>query len=291
MEKFKSLLFAGIYVGIIYVFRIYITFLFAGQALVVSFQRHNMNLYDQMITKYVDDYTINIYLTGMIDLIIVVGFGLWYYYIRKKKDMLPVSYDKSLAAKPLLINVLMGVLAQFATVVIILAVVMVSPGVIESYNDTMQGMDMDNVQPAILILVVCIIGPIGEELVFRGMIYRTLRKGLPAVAAMIISGILFGIYHEQLVQGIYTAIFGFVLALVFEKTNSVLPSIVMHITYNSFNYIFEQIRNQLGLPEEIQGILTILFGFASMIVLIVTVIYYYRLDLKPVPQVEQVEEG
>ena len=52
------------------------------------------------------------------------------------------------------------------------------------------------------ILVVGIVAPFAEELLFRGIIYKTLSKSMSIPAVIIIQGVLFGVYHMNLVQGI-----------------------------------------------------------------------------------------
>lgn len=81
------------------------------------------------------------------------------------------------------------------------------------------------------ILMVLLIAPIFEELLFRGVILRTLLR-YDTKFTIIVSGILFGMMHMNLVQGIPTMLFGFVLAFVCVKSNSLYPSILIHFFNN-----------------------------------------------------------
>lgn len=84
------------------------------------------------------------------------------------------------------------------------------------------------------ILNVAIIGPIMEELYFRGLVYNALKKmGLPIILSMLISGLAFGLWHGILVQGVYAAFAGFVFALVYEATGDIKSSIFVHVLGNS----------------------------------------------------------
>ncbi len=58
-----------------------------------------------------------------------------------------------------------------------------------------------------LFLAACVVGPIIEELVFRGLIFNCLERSFSkALLAIIISGIAFGMWHEVLVQGVYATL-------------------------------------------------------------------------------------
>ena len=70
-----------------------------------------------------------------------------------------------------------------------------------------------------MILAVCIVGPIAEELVFRGMIFGKLRRAFSFWPAAIISGIMFGVFHMNIMQGVYASVLGVLLAYVYEKTD------------------------------------------------------------------------
>jgi membrane protease YdiL (CAAX protease family) len=85
------------------------------------------------------------------------------------------------------------------------------------------------------IVLIAIAAPICEEACFRGMLFGGLREKLPLLAAALISAIVFGALHAP--EG-PTAVpplvaFGFILALLYEKTGSIVPGIVLHALNNS----------------------------------------------------------
>jgi membrane protease YdiL (CAAX protease family) len=87
----------------------------------------------------------------------------------------------------------------------------------------------------IQILLIVIAAPISEEICFRGMLYGGLRERLPRLAAALIAGLVFGGLHA--LTGV-TAVpplifFGFVLCLLYEKTGSIWPCILLHMLNNS----------------------------------------------------------
>lgn len=85
------------------------------------------------------------------------------------------------------------------------------------------------------ILLIVIAASVSEEVCFRGMLFGGLREKLPRWAAALLAGALFGALHA--LTGI-TAVppliaFGFVLCLLYEKTGSIVPGIILHMLNNS----------------------------------------------------------
>lgn len=85
------------------------------------------------------------------------------------------------------------------------------------------------------VLLIAIAAPASEELCFRGMLFGGLRRRLPAVAAALISAVVFGGLHAFTgVSAVPPLIaFGFILALLYEKTGSIVPGILLHALNNS----------------------------------------------------------
>ena len=84
----------------------------------------------------------------------------------------------------------------------------------------------------LMILVVGIIGPICEELMFRGIVFNRLKDWVKPQAAIAISALLFGIYHGNVVQFFYATCMGVMLVIIYDKTGTLWISIVAHIAAN-----------------------------------------------------------
>jgi membrane protease YdiL (CAAX protease family) len=84
------------------------------------------------------------------------------------------------------------------------------------------------------ILLIVIAAPISEEVCFRGMLYGGLREKLPRIAAALVAGVIFGGLHA--LTGISAVppliIFGSLLSLLYEKTGSIVPGIILHMLNN-----------------------------------------------------------
>ncbi len=77
-----------------------------------------------------------------------------------------------------------------------------------------------------------IISPIAEELVFRGALYRRMRKLYAVLPCALCSGFLFGLYHGNIVQGLYGFVMGLLMSLVYEMTDSFLAPLLFHAAAN-----------------------------------------------------------
>ncbi len=82
-----------------------------------------------------------------------------------------------------------------------------------------------------------IISPLAEELVFRGIVYNELKRSYRLPLTMLISALLFGLYHMNPVQGGYGFIMGLLLAYLYEYFGSFLWPVLVHMLANSLAYI------------------------------------------------------
>ena len=89
-----------------------------------------------------------------------------------------------------------------------------------------------------LILMVCFIGPLIEELFFRGFVYRALKERIGKAAAIITSAVFFAWLHMTLIGFFPILILGILLAYLYEKNGTLIPSITVHMIHNSVIVIF-----------------------------------------------------
>ena len=85
------------------------------------------------------------------------------------------------------------------------------------------------------IVLIVFLASISEEICFRGMLFGGLRERYARIPAALLAGAVFGGLHA--LTGV-TAVppliaFGFVLCLLYEKTGSIVPGILLHMLNNS----------------------------------------------------------
>ena len=87
-----------------------------------------------------------------------------------------------------------------------------------------------------LLLIVCLLGPITEELIYRGVLMNTFLKDSPWYGDVLLSACVFGYVHVS--SGLTPLAFftyasgGAILALLYRKTHSLYYPILLHFMVN-----------------------------------------------------------
>lgn len=82
------------------------------------------------------------------------------------------------------------------------------------------------------IITVGILGPICEELVFRGLMFHRMCQYIKPEAAVVLSALIFGIYHGNIVQGVYAFILGVIIAVCYRRFGTIWAPIGIHVAAN-----------------------------------------------------------
>ncbi len=148
-------------------------------------------------------------------------------------------------------------------------------------NEQQERLMMDIISSPFGFLIIAVIVPMAEEIVFRGAILRTLlgyfhkenadsvhgyvsseaggmeRKGRDGVwISIVISAILFGFVHGNLAQFIHATLLGILLGWIYCNTKSIVPGIVLHFLNNAITYFlvtFLPEKNDASLLELYDG--------------------------------------
>lgn len=82
------------------------------------------------------------------------------------------------------------------------------------------------------ILASCVVVPIAEELLFRGVILKRCSVMVGERLGIIFSALLFGVIHVNIVQFLYAAVLGLLLAVFVCKTRRVWVAVLGHAAAN-----------------------------------------------------------
>lgn len=159
--------------------------------------------------------------------IITILFLLLFFLIRKKNMLAEANVTKTLV-KNVPIAVGLGI-GMMLTINFGLALLPESWLVAYSRQSNML---VEGTTVAIIISTM-IMAPLIEELIFRGLMLSRLRKAVPDAAAIVITSLIFGLAHGQILWMTYTFVLGVVLAIVAVKSDSVIPSIILHMVFNT----------------------------------------------------------
>lgn len=75
---------------------------------------------------------------------------------------------------------------------------------------------------------------VSEELLMRGLLFQRLRDMMEAKAAIFWSALIFGIFHGNIVQGVYAFLMGMFFAWLKERFHTILIPILAHMSANLF---------------------------------------------------------
>ena len=103
------------------------------------------------------------------------------------------------------------------------------------------------------ILCLSVLGPILEEILFRGAITKVLLEKYEPTTAILLSGMVFGVFHINPVQVVSATLAGFFFAWLYYKTRNLLPCILIHIFNNSLSVYFTKAYPEVETTVELIG--------------------------------------
>jgi membrane protease YdiL (CAAX protease family) len=218
----KSIGYAGIYL----IAQVAIALIYGIVYVVVNINRFTSGDSDNIAATFQNEFLGQVYIITLIAAI--TTFGIYVLMLRNKEQNLfarcrfkAFNLKAGLSLIPLTIALsafsvsLVGILVPFF------------PSY-QEISDTLQAANGSTIS----VLAITILAPIFEEILFRGIIFNELKKSMPVIPAIIIQGVFFGIYHLNLLQGIYAAILGCILGLIYQMTKSLWSNVIVHMTFN-----------------------------------------------------------
>lgn len=205
-------------------------------------QSHNME--QQGMTNVVNEVAGKLNYILLISSIVTVLIFLIIYAIRKKKLTEEILLKKT---KPM--NIVIAVLIGTSVWLFnsgILVLLQLNGLLMEQFqgmNEILNPLTEGNL--FIMVLTIGIVAPFTEEFLFRGVIYRTLSKNISIPVTIIIQGVLFGIYHANLIQGVYASLLGIIFGFITHKTQSLWPAIIAHMTNNTIAVIIPAVMGDI----------------------------------------------
>ena len=154
-------------------------------------------------------------------------------------------------------------------------------GILGNYAETTSKVMESNIVLQIITLI--IIGPIMEELLFRGLIYNRLKLFNDKTIAIYISAIIFGVYHFNLVQGVYTFILAIFLAYLYEKFETIWAPIIMHMAANAAAVVIEH----LTICKVINNHWYFKIPVMIIEIAVFTMVFYYKIYKKTNKEVDE----
>ncbi|MEX0748450.1 MAG: type II CAAX endopeptidase family protein [Candidatus Saccharimonadales bacterium] len=168
-----------------------------------------------------------------------VALGVVYSFVRWRKGslaMLGLRRFEWRKALKLVVLSLLGFALTAGLVTVLLQ--MVAPTVDLTAQQDIGFLKADLGYELILaFMAVVVLAPFAEELIFRGLLLPALSKTIGLVPAVVIVSLGFGLLHPPLSAMVIIAVFALFLALIYVRTNSLWPAILLHSTKNLIAFI------------------------------------------------------
>lgn len=176
---------------------------------------------------------------------IVIVYGLltllilFIFFKARKKNFRQEISMKSFAGKYILPLVLIGVFFNIF-VSFVLDLLPIPESILASYEKSTS--NLVGGQVGVMITATVIAAPIIEEVIFRGLALSRLKCAMPVPGAVILSSVFFGLVHGQLLWMAYAFVLGIILAVIAHKTDSILASMCVHMSFNLVGCFMDRVR-------------------------------------------------
>lgn len=132
-------------------------------------------------------------------------------------------------------------------------------------------------------LVIAIMPAVFEELIFRGIIFKSLEKEHTPTTAILLSALMFSLMHGSLQQTVFQFILGVVLGYVMYATGNIIYPMITHF-FNNFLIIFIDLMSKSGVVDAGQttptGVLPYIIATILAVIGTVCLIFIIRASIK-----------
>ena len=164
------------------------------------------------------------YITLGITLILLIIFFIIYFKKDHVKKHVTIDND----------TYTLFILTGISTAVLLNLIIVALDNIIPIYtiNNT------NNISIVLLIILTGFIGPIIEEVLFRGIVYNRIRKFNSLIDTTILVAVIFALTHNNPINMIYAFCLGIILNLIYHKYHNLKAPIIAHISANLIILLF-----------------------------------------------------
>lgn len=169
--------------------------------------------YQDKLNNYISNKTLIIVLITLI-----IFLPIFYKLVKKYKK------DNNFKLKNIFLPIILGI-----TISLIYNIILFNLNNIFHFTNAFQ---LSSIPVIIQIISSGIIGPILEELVFRGIVYNKLKEFNKPIISIILCSVIFSLMHSNIMDMIYAFIVSFVFIYLYEKYKTLKAPIIMHMSLN-----------------------------------------------------------
>jgi uncharacterized protein len=164
-----------------------------------------------------------------------------------------------LIGRDLRIGLGLGLLAIVASTLIVSLLVTLSGSEASPEQVLTGGLLETPLQLTLAVIAAVVLAPVAEELLFRGLLHRGLRRRLRVVPATALSSVLFAVVHvdvalSQPLALVGLTLVGVILAVAYERTGSLIVPVVIHAVHNAVTIAAVVVSTRLDLDLVAAGV-------------------------------------
>ena len=182
---------------------------------------------------YKNIHTVLLLSAGLTVLVLFISF-----HIRKKNPLAEIHLAP-VGVKPAVLSLLLGAAVQ-VVIVVIIAFIPLPESMLDQMNQNSELLLQGSV--ALQFIDIAIVTPILEEIIFRGLSFTRLRRGMRTGLAVTLSAVIFGLAHGTVVAFVYAGLLGALCALLMLRHNdSILTPILCHAGFNATSFLLQYV--------------------------------------------------
>ena len=202
------------------------------------------------IPYFADKYNLKLMLSATTVDIIAIG-AIFYFVLKERKETAALL---GLTAKRFLSNIKYGIVAYIGLIPILGLVMFLTMILFKIFNIPIEPQPVVEILraekhiPSLIYMCffTAVIGPVFEEIFFRGFVYGVLKKRIGIFWGIAASSAFFAYVHANLASFFPIFCLGVLLVYIYEKTGSLVSSITVHILHNSATLIFLLFLRKMG---------------------------------------------
>lgn len=138
----------------------------------------------------------------------------------------------------------------------------------------------DMVHDVLLFIYIVILGPVGEEIIMRGMMLRN-TTCTSVGFGITFSAVMFGIFHGNVIQFVIGVILGLLFGYIAVSTGSIIPTCLLHIMNNGYAFLNMVLVNHMS--EESFNTYSWIWIICTSVLGIISVVYLVKKFGRPAP--------
>ena len=157
---------------------------------------------------------------------------------------------------------------------------------IQDYQELVEMIVSDSGNMILQIIGTVVLVPIAEELLFRGIILGELNFRYSPRVVVLLQALLFGIFHMNPLQSLYTFIPGLLLGIAYYQTGNLIVPIIMHMIFNFFGGVIN-----FMVPEEVLSWITSVEIFMAIFAVFIIIRFFIKTKPDQPHKLEWVKQG